>query len=136
LRWAALPNTPLAPAQIIALAVGDNSPASHRLIVFDRTTSAQAGFIARLEKDDISQNAVRKIGLFKITFIAGGGTDFNIRGGSLQLVSDTFASRRAMSIIASGNGALDLTADGIARRSVVALFTLQAASNSVGSFVE
>jgi hypothetical protein len=74
--------------------------------------------------------------LLKATFVAGGGADFNIGGGTLQLVSKTFASRKSMSMLAVGNGSLDFTNEGAARRTVLTSFTLRADSDSVGSFVE
>jgi hypothetical protein len=130
------PQTRFGIGQVLALAVGNNVPSSYRLVVVDRVTSAQVALVARAQRDDIAQDATRKFGVLKFTFVAGGGSDFAIRGGSLQLISKSFASRKAVSMLAGGNGYLDFTNGGINRRSVITSVTLQVHANPIGTFTE
>ena len=130
------PGTMSGSGEVLALALGDDAPISHRLIVFNRATSTQTALIARGQREDIVQDAARKIGLLKFTFVAGGSTQFAIGAGTMQLASSVFSSRRSLSMTAGGNGSLDFTSQSVARRAVIASVNLEVAAAPAGSFVE
>ena len=130
------PGTPLASHEILALALGDSTPAGVRLIVFDRQTSTQLALIAHTLKLDLAKGYNRNVGLLKFNFMPGGSGSDAIQGGSFQLASQTFSSRRMMSLLAHGNGELQFSRNGVVSTSVLTSVSLRVLSKAVGQFDE
>lgn len=128
------PHTPLASHEIIAIAIGNNTPAAVRLIVFDRRTATELALIAQTQKLDLAKGNNREVGLLKFIVIPGGGGTDTMKGGSFQLASQTFPAGRMIRLLAHGNGELQFLKYGVTENAVLTSVTLRVGAKAVGQF--
>ena len=128
------PRTPLASHEIIAIAIGNNTPAAVRLIVFDLRTATELAVIAQTQKLDLAKGYNREVGLLRFNVVpVGNGTDA-LQGGSFQLASQSFPAARMLRLFAHGNGELQFSKNGVAENAVLTSVSLRVASTAVGHF--
>ena len=131
------PATATLPAShILALAIGDDLAATHRLIVFDTLTSTQVKVIASGQLAEVLKNGAQSLGLLNFTFLPTGNDTDGIRGGSAQVVAQTNPWSRASAIFGNGNGRLEFTRDGVAGSAILHAFALRAGSKAIGTLTE